>query len=206
MRNHPTPNTRARRRSEEPTMTKTFFGLPAARILAALLLAPLLWGCVVTGQMAERRGTKAYLLKDYPTAAANYREAADEGDRDAQYHLAVMYAEGQGVEKDMAKAAGLLKLSADQGQTDALLMLGLFNIYGDGVPADPEEGARLITRAAEAGSDVAMYYLGNLYAAGLGVPSDPAKGLYWMQQAREHGFPVSETIRTEADIEALYKD
>ncbi|MDD3311240.1 tetratricopeptide repeat protein [Pseudodesulfovibrio sp.] len=186
-------------------MTKTTPRHPAALILA-LILASLLCGCVVTGQMAERRGTKAYLLKDYPTAAANYQEAADDGDKDAQYHLAVMYAEGQGVGKDLAKAAGLLKRSADQGQTDAQLMLGLFNIYGDGVPADPEAGARLIARAAEAGSDVAMYYLGNLYAAGLGVEKDAAKGLYWMRQAREHGFPVSETIRTEADVEALYKD
>lgn len=182
-------------------MMRTLF-----KITTPLLLTVLIGGCVVTGQMAERRGTKAYLLKDYPTAVANYEEAVAEGDRDAQYHLAVMYAEGQGVDKDLGRAAELLELSAAQGQNDARLMLGLFNVYGDGVPADPAEGARLITLAAEDGNDVAMYYLGHLYAAGLGVPRDAAKGLYWLSQAREHGFPVKECIETEADVEVLYEE
>lgn len=187
--------------SEETTMAATLF-----KRMAPLLLTVLICGCVVTGQMAERRGTKAYMLKDYPTAIANYEEAVAAGDPDAQYHLAVMYAEGQGVKKDLKRAAELLKLSADQGQTDARLMLGLFYVYGDGVPADPEKGARLVALAAEEGSDVAMYYLGHLYAAGLGVPKDAAKGLQWLTKAREEGFPVDESIKTQADVEALYKD
>ena len=85
-------------------------------------------------------------------------------------------------------------------------MLGLFNVYGDGVPANPEKGAQLITQAAENGNDVAMYYLGHLYAAGLGVPKDSAKGLYWMNKARDNGFPLEESIQTEEDVEALYKE
>ncbi len=192
---------RQRQGSKDTTMVKTLI-----TSLSVCILATLICGCVVTGQMAERRGTKAYLLKDYPTALTNYQEAVAEGDKDAQYHLAVMYAEGQGVAKDIKRAAELLKLAAAQDQTDAQLMLGLFNIYGDGMPVNPEEGARLITLAAEAGNDVAMYYLANLYAAGLGVKKDLTKGLYWMQQAREHDFPVEDSIKTEADIDALYKD
>ena len=201
MRTKTTPKDRQRRDNEDTTMIKTLL-----KGVTVFLLTSLACGCVVTGQIAERRGTKAYLLKDYPTAVTNYEEAVAEGDKNAQYHLAVMYAEGQGVKKDFKRAAELLKLSADQGQNDARLMLGLFNVYGDGVPANPEEGARLITLAAEEGNDVAMYYLGHLYAAGLGVPKDTAKGLYWMKQARDHGFPVEETIETEEDIEVLYKE
>ena len=192
---------RQRQENEDTTMINTLL-----KGMTVFLLTSLVCGCVVTGQIAERRGTKAYLLKDYPTAVANYEEAVAAGDKDAQYHLAVMYAEGQGVEKDLKRAAELLQLSADQGQDDARLMLGLFNVYGDGVPANPEKGAQLITQAAENGNDVAMYYLGHLYAAGLGVPKDPAKGLYWINKARDNGFPVEESIRTEADVEVLYKE
>lgn len=162
--------------------------------------------CVVTGQMAERRGTKAYLLKDYGTAYTEYTTAAAEGEPNAQYHLAVMYAEGQGVEKDLVKAAQLLREASDQNQADAQLMLGLFNIYGDGVPVNPEKGAELITKAAEARNDVAMYYLANLYAAGLGVKKDIPTALAWMIQAQGHGFPIEEELLTEEYMEGLYAD
>lgn len=183
-----------------------YMTLTILKRLAPLLLSMLVCGCVVTGQMAERRGTKAYLLKDYPKAVANYQEAVAEGDANAQYHLAVMYAEGQGVKKNLKKAAELLELATAQDHRDARLMLGLFYIYGDGVTANLEKGAKLIEKSAEEGSDVAMYYMGHLYAAGLGVPKDGAKGLQWFTKARENGFPVNQSIKTEADVEALYKD
>ncbi|BCS87748.1 tetratricopeptide repeat protein [Pseudodesulfovibrio sediminis] len=160
-------------------------------------------GCVLS-QMAERQGNKAYLQSDYKTALAKYTEAAQDGNANAQYHLAVMYAEGQGTEKDLSRAAGLLEQATAQGHSDAQLMLGLFNIYGDGVPANPAKGAELIKESAVNGNDVGMYYLGNLYAAGLGVQKDIPTALHWMQQAKEAGFPVKEELLTQEGLTALY--
>lgn len=163
----------------------------------------LLSGCVMSA-INERQGTKAYLEKDYATARMKYEEAAADGNARAMYHLAVMYAQGQGVEQCYAKAAGLLDRSAALGLEDARLMLGLFCLYGDGVPRDQIRGAALIAAAAENGNDTAMYYLGNLYAAGLGVERDFDKGVYWMREAKDAGFPIKDEFLTREGLAALY--
>lgn len=175
-------------------MNRKYLFLPALLLLS---------GCVLS-VMNERQATKAYLEKDYATAKAKYEEAVAEGNANAMYHLAVMYAEGQGVEQDYAKAAALLQQAVDGGQNDARLMLGLFNIYGDGVPRDPSRGAALIWTSAANGNDTAMYYMANLYAAGLGVDKDLARAVEWMQVAKKSGFPVQDEWLTEEGLAALY--
>ena len=174
--------------------------------LSGLLLAALLCGCVVVGQVYERQGAKAYLRQDYATAKEKYTEAIAEGNADAQYSPAVMYAEGLGVDQSFTEAARLLDMAAAQGHDHSQLMLGLFYIYGDGVPQDPTKGAALITQAAENDNDVAMYYLGNLYASGLGVKKDIPTALAWMRKAKDNGFPVNDDLLTEAGLNALFQD
>nr|WP_321514308.1 tetratricopeptide repeat protein [uncultured Pseudodesulfovibrio sp.] len=171
-------------------------------ILAFLTMFPM--GCMST--MAERQGTKAYIIKDYTTAQLKYQEAADQGNTNAMYHLAVMYAEGQGIEQNYPKAAGLLDQAVIEGNDDARLMLGLFNIYGDGVPQNPAKGATLIATAADNGNDIAMYYLANLFAAGLGVEKSLDKAEYWMQEAKSAGFPVRDELLTKDGLTALYEE
>ena len=171
--------------------------------LLVCAVAVLLAGC--TSSMIARQGTKAYLEKDYATAKMKYEEAIAEGNADAMYHLAVMYAEGQGVEQSYPQAAQLLEQAVALEQNDARLMLGLFNIYGDGVERNPVRGAELIKAAAVNGNDTAMYYLGNLYAAGLGVQKDLTQALHWMEQAKKAGFPVKDELLTQEGLAALYK-
>ena len=52
-----------------------------------------------------------------------YRRAAEQGDSVAQYNLANMYAQGQGVVKDSIQAHYWFSLAAAQGDQDALAML-----------------------------------------------------------------------------------
>ena len=47
------------------------------------------------------------------------RQAADQGDADAQYNLGLMYANGEGVPEDDAEAVRWYRLAADQGTTRA---------------------------------------------------------------------------------------
>lgn len=158
-------------------------------------------GCL--SSMTVRQGTKAYLYKDYATAKAKYEEAIEAGNADAMYHLAVMYAEGKGVQQDYAKAAALLQQAVAQEQEDAQLMLGLFYVYGDGVEMNPAKGAELVKASAVNGNDVAMYYLGTFYAKGVGVPKDIAMAKHWMQEAKDSGFPVKPELLTDAGLMAL---
>ena len=64
------------------------------------------------------------------------RQAADQGDAEAQYNRGLMYANGQGVPEDDAEAVRWYRLSADQGFADAQLNLGVMYANGRGVLKD----------------------------------------------------------------------
>ncbi|MDC5928278.1 tetratricopeptide repeat protein, partial [Proteus mirabilis] len=63
-------------------------------------------------------------------------DKAKQGDSEAQVNLGVMYALGQGVEKDYAKAKIWYEKSASQGNSLAQHNLGVLYNYGLGVPQD----------------------------------------------------------------------
>ncbi len=69
-------------------------------IMIIVLAAAVASGCVANNRRLERQGTKAYIAKDFQTAQTKYTEAIAEGSVKANYHLAVMYAEGKGVRQD----------------------------------------------------------------------------------------------------------
>ena len=171
------------------------------QIMLLLAVAVLSAGCI--SSITTNQGKTAYLEKDYPTAKMKFEEAIVDGNADAMYHLANMYASGKGVPQDYAKAAELLEQAVLQEHVESQLMLGLFYVYGDGVPQDPAKGVNLVKLAAVNGNDTAMYYLGIFYATGLGVTKDIPTALHWMNQAKTAGFPVSSELLTEAGLKAL---
>jgi TPR repeat protein len=59
------------------------------------------------------------LLRNDPSKVPVVREAAEHGDVDAQYTLGLIYAEGRGVEIDLAMAHYWLSLAVAQGDRDA---------------------------------------------------------------------------------------
>ncbi len=67
------------------------------------------------------------LLRNDPTKVPLIRDLALKGEMDAQYAMGLIYAEGRGVEVDLAQAHYWLSLAVDQGDRDAVL---LRNIVG----------------------------------------------------------------------------
>jgi uncharacterized protein len=67
------------------------------------------------------------LLRNDPSKVPLIRELAQQGDMDAQYAMGLIYAEGRGVEIDLAQSHYWLSLAVDQGDRDADL---LRNIVG----------------------------------------------------------------------------
>lgn len=63
--------------------------------------------------------------QDYPQAARYYQLAAEQNHALAQFNLAVMYLEGQGVEQDAAAAETWMKRAAQQGDAGAQFNLGM---------------------------------------------------------------------------------
>ena len=69
-------------------------------------------------------------------AIQQYRSKADAGDRIAQYHVGVFYAQGIGVPRAPDKAARWYRRAAEQGVTAAQYQLGIMYTKGNGVPRD----------------------------------------------------------------------
>jgi len=79
------------------------------------------------------------LLRNDPSKVGPVRAAALRGEVDAQYALGLIYAEGRGVEIDLAQAHYWLSLAVEQGDRDADL---LRNVVGSQMTEDEYKAAR----------------------------------------------------------------
>jgi hypothetical protein len=133
------------------------------------------------------KGLTAYKNGDYATALKEWKPLAEQGDVDAQYHLGVMYDNGDGVSQDYKEAVRWYTLAAEQGDVDAQYSLGVMYDNGDGVSQDYKEAARWYTLAAEQGVAEAQYNLGYMYYNGQGGPVDYKEAVRWYTLAAEQG-------------------
>lgn len=121
------------------------------------------------------------------TALRAIRTAADAGDADAQYRLAMVYVSGMFGFPDPDAAAALLQKAADGGSMDAVYELGVCYMNGEGVPFDPKKAEECFITAGEAGNVDAMIALGAAYRGGKGLPEDPAAVYRWYKRAADAG-------------------
>jgi TPR repeat protein len=150
-------------------------------------------------------GLDAYQEKDYLKAVQLWRPLAQAGDREAQYRLGVMYAEGKGVAPNDAEAALWFERAAEQGEAMAQYDLGASYVEGAGVRKDMPTAAKWFRRAAEQGIPLAQLNLGLLYASGDGVAQDNVEALKWIDLAifaLPAGGARSDAARAVADIAA----
>lgn len=144
------------------------------RKLAAVLalIAPLFTVTLAAPLFADRNGDApaTYIRLDQETTYRLYRQAAEQGNADAQILLGNMHASGQGVPRDYAEAAKWYRRAAEQGNADAQYNLGMMYANGQGVPRDSSEAAKWCRNAADQGHGDAQYDLGVMYDEGQGVP------------------------------------
>ena len=175
---------------------------PLFRSATALALAL----AAVTGLAGPLEdGLDAYQAKDYLKAVQLWRPLAQAGDREAQYRLGVMYAEGKGVAPNDAEAALWFERAAEQGEAMAQYNLGASYVEGAGVRKDMATAAKWFRRAADQGIPLAQLNLGLLYASGDGVPQDNVEALKWIDLAifaLPAGGVRSDAARAVADIAA----
>ncbi len=148
-----------------------------------------LW-LVLAGTVAAsgiERGARAYDAGDYATALKEWQPLADQGDPTAQFIIGVMYANGQGVEKNPATAVAYYEKAAQQGYSVAQYNLGIAYAMGQGVVKDHAKAAEYWQNAAEQGFTQAQYNLGSLYYYGLGVKEDWIEARKWYELAAANG-------------------
>jgi hypothetical protein len=151
------------------------------RLLLTLLLLVGMHTVAVAGDFED--GVAAHETKDYTTAFAKFKKAAEAGHAIAQFNLALMYDQGQGVPKDYAQAVRWFTKAAEAGNADAQYNLALMYFGGQGVPQDYQQAAQWYTKAAEAGIAPAQNNLALMYAKGLGVPQDYVFAHMWANLA-----------------------
>jgi TPR repeat protein len=87
------------------------------------------------------------------------------GDPAAQYDVALMYANGVGVGKDVAQAFAWTKASAEKGHTVAQYLLGSAYSNGLGTPKDVQKALLWFVKSYEHGNEKAALKLARVFGA-----------------------------------------
>jgi len=112
------------------------------------------------------------LAADYKQAAAWYRKAADQGNVNAQVHLADLYRDGRGVARDMAQAVAWYRKAAETGDAGAQGTLGLLYSVGMGMERDDVEAYYWLSLAASMKGPNQAKYMTNRQSVGEHITTD----------------------------------
>lgn len=128
-----------------------------------------------------------YERGDYPAAMKAFRALADQGNANAQFNIAVMYEQGQGVTRDLAQAFKWYRLAAAQGFPQAQATVAMMYDKGSGVERNPVEAVKWFKLAAGQGNFIAQAALGSKYLFGRDVPVDYVRAYMWFSFASAAG-------------------
>src|SRR5262245_32152890 len=92
-------------------------------------------------------GAAAYQRGDYAAAFAEWQPLAEAGDAVAQFHLALLYWNGEGVAQNDSDAVEWSRKAAAQGHVDAEAFLGTIYLTGRSIPRDCDQAVRWLTKA-----------------------------------------------------------
>lgn len=134
---------------------------------------------------------------------ADIFKAAQTGDAESQYALAILYEYGgETVERNAEKAALWFEKAAQKKVAGACLYLGIKYENGSGVEQDYKKAHCMYLCAAQQDWPMAQFFLARLYDQGKGVIRSPLTALAWLGLAMDAGYPKAEVefLRIKDDI------
>jgi TPR repeat protein len=132
-------------------------------------------------------GQKAYQAHDFAKALQEWQPLADAGNARAQLGMGVLYANGQGVEKNTQQAVSWFRRAAEAGNAEAQLHLGAAYYLGNGVARDYRQAVAWYGKAAQQGNADAQFLYGQFYATGQGLQQSDSQALVWFLKAAAQG-------------------
>lgn len=114
------------------------------------------------------------------------RQAAEQGDVQAQLALAIRHRDGQGSEYNPVEAMRWAHLAADAGHAEAMDFVGFAYLRGTMIPRSSALAFGYF-RAAAPKSAQAAFNLGQCYYGAQGTEQDCAKALEWWEKAAAQG-------------------
>lgn len=124
-----------------------------------------------------------------------YKKAAQQGSLDAATNIALMYADGIGIPKDVAQAVIWFRQAAEGGDATAQYNLALIYGRGKAVPRDYKESVRWLTAAADqnvlgATLDLAAFYL----HPPDGTAADISRAILYYEKAADLGSAPAQAM------------
>jgi hypothetical protein len=130
---------------------------------------------------------------DCEAAQRAWRDWAQKGNAEAQYFIASLYFNGQGVAQDYEEGVRWVRQAAEQGHAAAQYNLSIAYLAGRGLAKDEAEYVHWTRKAAEQGYAPAQHNLASFVLNGrLGVTKDEAEGVRLFQKAAEQGWVPSQ--------------
>ncbi len=126
--------------------------------------------------------------KDFKKAVTNFRKAAEQGHAEAQFNLAIMYKNGEGVEQSYTEVVKWYRKAAEQGYAEAQNNLAIMYNNGDGVEQSYTEAVKWYRKAVEQGHVTAQFNLAIMYYDGEGVEQSYTEAVKWFRKAAKQGF------------------
>ena len=134
--------------------------------------------------LAQRKLGDIYFDTVPTEALIWYEKAAENGDTDAAYIAAIMYAENFEIKPDSAKAAALLKQAAMGGHAAAMADYGLLVYQGNSAEKSATKAAEWFRKSAIAGDSEGRFLYAFTLAKGDGVPQNYENAYYWLVRAQ----------------------
>lgn len=111
---------------------------------------------VFAGDLEE--GVHAFNSKNYESAAKFFRNAAEQGDAQAQLKLGMLYATGRGVSLDDQQAVSWYQKAAEKKNAEGQFYLGVRYANGNGIAIDYVEAVKWLILSGKAGFEIASLF------------------------------------------------
>lgn len=158
-------------------------------LTALILMSPLTYIKAETTSSTQSAPAESTSPSDQSIQAApldKLKAAADAGDRDAQFVLALRYMNGaEGLNADSSKACKWFITSAEQGHILGQYNAGICYIEGIGVNKNPKAAFEWFLKAANQGNLQSIYNVALAYHLGDGTKVDLQQAVIWYQRAIE---------------------
>ncbi len=150
------------------------------------------------GSEADEAETQAavadYNAGNFGVALKGFRDAAEHGNRLAQFNYAMMLLNGEGAPADVDEGRKWLRKAADANMSHAQYVYGRMYDDGDFVSRDPTEAHRWFLKAAQQGHVQAELSLANQFLDGRGTARDNRQAFYWYKKAAEGGDVTAQYV------------
>jgi len=109
--------------------------------------------------------------------------AAEQGNGDGMWALALCYEPGRGTAVDTGKAIEWYRKGMEIGHAPSQHSLGCYYMRGDQLQQDKKQAFDLFMKSAEQGYALALEAVGSCYQFGNGVDDDMGKAVEWYEKA-----------------------